>query len=156
MRAAGMHGNIPCYVQVGKAPFDVGGFFYDSNATAIGFELKETAKRETSIAIVGPEKKGSGLQYHQLDALVDLHKGGGIVGMLWSNAGEIGFLSGEQLVAVKIAYDASLKAEAMNKTIAKGVRSIRWEMFKLVKYGVDDLPLWLPKAPPPCERKKAA
>jgi hypothetical protein len=122
---------------------------------AIGAELKETAKREQSLSIVAPEKKGSGLQYHQLEGLVNLHRAGGIALLVWSNAGEIGVINGPALEGIKIAYDISLKAEAMKKTVMKGVRSIRWEMFKPVKYGPDTKPLWLPKAPPPCTRKAA-
>jgi hypothetical protein len=155
MRIAGMHGSVPCYVQAGKAPYDLGGFFYDANATAIGVELKETAKRETSLTLVAPEKKGSGLQYHQLEALVGLHRAGGIALLVWSNAGQVGVLGGAELEGIKIAYDASLKAEKMSKTVAKGARSIRWEMFKPAKYGPDTKPLWLPRAPPPCTRKSA-
>lgn len=155
MRIAGMHGNVPCYVQAGKAPYDLGGFFYDSNATHIGVELKESKDPAPSLAIVGPEKKGSGIQYHQLTALVDLHLSGGIALLLWSRAGQTAVLTGDMLHAVKIAYDASLKAERMNKTVAKGARSIRWETFKIVKLAPTGHPLWLPKAPPPCDRKSA-
>lgn len=155
MRIAGMHGNVPCYVQAGKAPYDIGGFFYDSNATHIGVELKESKDPEQSLAIVGPEKRGSGIQYHQLTALVDLHLSGGIALLVWSNAGQVGVLGGDALQAVKIAYDASLKAEKMNKTVQKGTRSIRRELFKPMKLAPNGHPLWLPKAPPPCNRKSA-
>lgn len=152
MRVAGMHGKVPCYVQAGKAPYDMGGFYYDSNATAIGVELKQTKDHEHSIAIVGPGKKGSGLQYHQLEALVDLHLAGGVALLLWSNGGELGLATGELLHLAKIQYDTSLKAENLKQTPAKGSRSILWGHFKLVKYGHLNMPLWLPR-PPECKGK---
>jgi penicillin-binding protein-related factor A (putative recombinase) len=155
MRIAGMHGRVPCFVQAGKAPYDVAGFYYDRNATSIGVELKETTEHEHSLSIVGPDKKGSGLQYHQLEALVNLHYQGGIALLVWSNGGEIGWADGNTLVLAKLQYDTSLKAEAMKKTPAKGSRSIQWAMFRTVKYGLKDMPLWLPSPPAPCERKSA-
>lgn len=156
MRIAGMHGNAPCYVQAGKAPYDIGGFFYDTSATHIGIELKENKDPATSLSIVKPDKTGSGLQYHQLEALVDLHLSGGVALLVWSNAGQVGVIRGPELQAVKIAYDASLKAEAMNKLVVKGARSIRWELFKLVKSDDKGRPMFLPKAPPPCEKRRAS
>lgn len=154
MRVAGMMGKVPCFIQAGKAPFDVGGVLYDECGTLVGAELKETKDHEHSLSIVHPEKKGSGLQYHQLAALVEVHLAGGIALLVWSNAGEIGVLAGDGLHLAKVQYDASLKAEAAKKTPAKGSRSILWGHFKTVKYGHNDMPLWLPK-PRPC-RKDAA
>lgn len=153
MRIAGMMRTVPCFIQSGKAPFDVGGFFYDKFGTVIGAELKETQDHETSLPIVGPDKKGNGLQYHQLSALVDVHQAGGLALVLWSNGGEVGVLTGDAIAVAKLQYDTSMKVEAIGKSFAKGSRSILWGHFKLVKYGVDDKPLWLP---PPPKRKECA
>lgn len=150
MRAVGLHGHMPCYIPVGKAPYDIGGFFYDTTATTIGVELKETKDHENRLPIVGPHAKGNGLHYHQLEALVAVHKAGGLALLLWSNGGEIGSLAGDMLTLVKVQYDASLKAEAAKKEVAKGSRSIQWGSFALVKHGLNDTPLWLPKPPAPC------
>ncbi len=147
MRIAGMHGSVPCFVQSGKAPYDLAGFYYDKGATAIGVELKETKKRDNVLSIVGEGKSGSGLQYHQLAALVDLHIAGGVAGLLWSNDGELGYAEGSVLQVAKIAYDTSVKAEKMKQTPAWGSRSIRWGHFTPVKYGHDQMPLWLPVSP---------
>jgi penicillin-binding protein-related factor A (putative recombinase) len=155
MRIAGMHGHVPCYVQAGKAPYDVAGFYYDRCGTALGVELKETKDRETSIAIVGEGKKGSGLQYHQLQGLVDTYEAGGRAMLLWSNGGEIGRLDGDALVLVKLQYDTSVKAEKANKSVAKGSRSIPWGLFSLVKHGHKEMPLWIPPKLP-CNRGATA
>lgn len=156
MRVAGMLGHVPCFVQAGKAPFDIAGIYYDEAGTGIGAELKETKDHEHSLAIVGPGKKGSGLQYHQLASLVEVHNSGGIALLLWSNGGEIGLLRGEDIVLAKVQYDASLKAQEMKRTPAKGARSILWGRFSRVKYGHAQLPLWLPASPAEKRRKKCA
>lgn len=145
MRIAGMHGHIPCYIPTGKAPYDTAGFYYDKCGSSIGAELKQTAEHEGRLPIVPPGKKGNGLQYHQLEALVTMHKSGGTALLLYNNGGEIGRLSGDALDAVKVAYDASLKAEAASKEVAKGSRSISWSAFEKVPLDDDGDPLWLPK-----------
>ncbi len=151
MRVAGMMGRVPCFIQAGKAPFDLAGVYYDRCGTSIGVELKESKDHEYSLPIVGPGKKGNGLQYHQLEALVDVHEAGGVAMLLYSNGGEIGQLGGDQLVLAKVQYDASLKAEANKGHVAKGSRSIPWGWFRPVKYGHNDLPLWLPSSKRKCE-----
>jgi hypothetical protein len=155
MRVAGMMGRVPCFIQAGKAPFDLGGMYYDVAGTVIAAELKETAEHATSLPIIGPGKKGSGLQYHQLDALTDVHLGGGVALVLYSNGGEIGLLRGDAIHLAKVQYDASLKAERAGKSPAKGSRSILWGHFQPVKYGHDEMPLWLPPAPAKKVRKPA-
>jgi hypothetical protein len=145
MRIAGLHGHIPCYVPTGKAPYDAAGFFYDNCGSSIGVELKQTKEHEGRLPLVAPKAKGNGLQYHQLDALVTMYKSGGTALLLYNNGGEVGRLSGSSLEAVKLAYDASLKAEAANKEVAKGSRSIAWGMFEKVAQDDDGDPLWMPK-----------
>lgn len=146
-----MLGKVPCWVQSGKAPFDIAGIYYDGKGTGIGVELKETRDRKSSLPIVHPDKKGDGVHYHQLAALVDVHKAGGISLLVWSNGGEVGVLSGEKLALTKVQYDTSLKTEAAGKEYARGSRSILWGLFDPTEYGVDDRPLWLPKAPEGCK-----
>lgn len=152
MRVAGMMGKAPCFVQSGKAPFDIGGFFYDRFGTVIGAELKQTSTHNHSLSIVGPDKKGDGLQYHQLTALVDVISAGGLALVLWNNGGEIGYLPADALRLAKIQYDTSMKAEKAGKELVKGSRSILWGHFKLVKTGHEGMPLWLP--PSPAEKRK--
>jgi len=147
MRPVGMMGKVPCFIQSGKSPFDMAGIYYDRAGTGIGVELKETAEHDHSMSIVHPEKRGNGIHYHQLSGLVEVHKAGGVALLLWSNGGEIGALNGEDLHLAKVQYDASLKAEAANKTPARGSRSILWGRFNLVKAGHGGTPLWLPPSP---------
>lgn len=154
MRAAGRMGKFPCYIPTkdGKAPYDVAGYYYDTGmitdrrALAIGVELKETTEHENRLPIVGPGKDGNGIQYHQLEGLLDLHNAGGVALLLYNNGGQIGRLNGEQLAVVKQNYDASLAAEQAKKEVAKGSRSIPWAMFKPIEESD-----WLPPAP---RRKK--
>lgn len=155
MRPVGMMGHVPCFVQSGKAPFDMAGIYYDGTGTGIGVELKESSAHENMLSIVGPDKKGSGIQYHQLAGLVDVHTAGGVALLLWDNGGEVGILDGEQLHLTKVQYDASLKAEAGKKTPARGSRSILWGRFDLVKQGHKGSLLWLPPSPGE-KRKKGA
>ncbi len=143
MRVAGMMGKAPCFVQTGKAPYDVGGYLLNGYAKAVGVELKETADHATSLSIIAPDKKGSGLHYHQLDSLVAIHEAGGYAALLWSNGGEIGRADGEVLSMIKTHYDTSLKLEATKKTVPRGSRSILWGHFKPVKIGHEGFPLWL-------------
>lgn len=147
MRPAGMLGHVPCFIQTGKAPFDLAGIYYDKAGTSIGAELKETQKHESSLSIIGPGKKGGGLQYHQLVSLHEVYTAGGVALLLWSNGGEIGVLDGQGIALAFVQYETSLKAQSMGKTPAKGARSILWGRFRKVKYGHNQLPLWLPASP---------
>ena len=138
-----MHGRVPCWVQTGKSPYDVAGFFHNRAATSIGAELKENRDRKTSLRIVGPKMDGSGLEYHQLAGLVDLHGKGGVALLLWNNGGEIGRMDGPALVQVKLEYDAAAK----RKNAPLGAKSIPWDSFRAVKIGHGAKPLWLPRPP---------
>jgi hypothetical protein len=143
MRIGGMSGRVPCFVQVGKAPYDVAGFYYNGSATSIGAELKETRDRKPSLRIVGEKMDGSGLEYHQLDGLVRLHDQGGMAMLLWSNGGEIGRMDGQALKLAKIQYDDAVK----RKNPPLGAKSLQWDSFKAVRVGHGAKPLWLPKPP---------
>lgn len=145
MRPAFFHGGVPCFIQSGKAPYDVIGFYYDGTATSIGAELKETKEHESSLPIVGEDKKGNGLQQHQLEGLVNLHEQGGAAFLVWENAGEVGILRGERLSVVNQAFQTARRVEKFGKTPTKGSKSIPWGWFEQIKQGVNG-PLWLPKS----------
>lgn len=138
-------GKVPLWVQVAKAPFDLAGFYLD-NGRYIAVELKENAKRHSSLQIIGPGKKGTGLQYHQLEGLVTVHNAGGLAYVLWENAGEVGVVDGARLKAAKTGYDTALRAAAAGyPNGARGVKSIQWGNFKPVKLDQRGHPLWLPE-----------
>jgi hypothetical protein len=52
-------------------------------AQMVGAELKSTSKHEASLSIVKPKCDGSGLEFHQLDALALLARMGGIARVVW-------------------------------------------------------------------------
>lgn len=144
MRVAGKLGNAPAWVQVAKAPFDIDGYYLD-NARYIACEVKENGERKVSLPIIGPGKVGTGLQYHQLEALVAVHIARGLACVVWNNAGEIGYLDGTRLKAAKAAIDTSLKAEKEGYPGAKkGSRSILFGNFNPVQVNQTNIPLWLP------------
>lgn len=143
MRAAGLIGKMPGFIPVGKGDYDFAGYYIDG-AISIGVEVKETKDYETRLPVVKPGAKGNGLQYGQLRALVRLHKAGGMALLLWSNGGMIGRFDGQRLAAFSVAYDASLRAEAGGKEVAKGGRSIEWSAFEKVTERD-----WLPPVPRP-------
>jgi hypothetical protein len=163
MRCVGMgkDGKVPVFVQVAKAPYDIDGYFLANNPDSvsrrraglesgptcryIACEVKENAKHHTSLAIIPPGKKGTGLQYHQLEALVRVHENNGLACVVWDNAGEIGYLDGSRLRAAKSAMDTSLKAQELGyPNTAKGSRSILWGNFIPVKLNQRGVPLWIP------------
>lgn len=143
----------------GSAPFDVYGFVprsfggepeyrpnneYEADpprrpvmnlAVMVGAELKATSKHETSLSIVKPKCDGSGLEFHQLDALALLARMGGLARIVWSNAGEVGVLTNEPILAAHAIYMASLASEGRGMGRGKlGTRSIRWESFIKVDF----------------------
>lgn len=131
----GIRGRMPVFAMSGSAPFDLGGWTNEKFAQprAIGVELKETRDQKVSLPIIGPERQGSGLQYHQLEALSALHRDGHISGLLWCNGGIIGYLSGEALAAAHYDFEVSLEVQKMGKKLTQGARSIRWDKFKIVQ-----------------------
>ena len=90
----------------GSAPFDVVGYTLDTGKM-IGAELKESARTKTSLRIVGPGLSGSGVQWHQLEALYGLHYAGGHAYLLWSNGGLVGRIAGDELAE---AYERAERA----------------------------------------------
>jgi hypothetical protein len=155
IRGTGMRGTMPVFVIVGRALFDVGGWYEVDDdglkrAVFIGVELKATKQRHPSLPIIGKDSHGSGLQAHQLEALASLHRNGGIAKVVYNNGGVIGVLDGEQIAKVFYDYGVSLAAERMGKKPAMGSRSIRWDMFRSLPNYLDrpDLSIFAPaKAP---------
>lgn len=147
MRMAGFLGKSPAFVQTEKAPYDVDGYYLDGGLH-IACEIKETAEHHHALSIIAPQKRGSGLQYHQLEALVRAHKAKAVAVVIWNNGGDIGLLDGSRLASAKRAFDESLKAEKQGYPNAlKGSRSILWGNFKPLKTNSRGVPLWLPKKP---------
>jgi hypothetical protein len=141
MAPRGMMGKCMVYVPKGKAPFDVYGFAPrtagsppESSAVFVGAELKRTKDHQTRLPIVHPDaESGDGLKYHQLWALANVAKYGGVARVVWDNGGEVGYLD-EQRIAVALAvYDQSLATERRGKGMGpQGSRSIPWENFQPV------------------------
>jgi len=130
----GVRGNMPIFAMTGTALYDLAGWTHQDFATpqSIGVELKQSSKYKASLPIIGPNKKGSGLQYHQLEGLAAMHREGHIAGLLWSNGGAIGVAKGEVLASAFYDYEVSRIAEEAGQRPTKGARSIRWDKFCMV------------------------
>lgn len=133
-KQVGVRNGMPTLIRNGKAPFDVYGFL-SHDATMIGAELK-ASKRKARLPIVAPQKKGDGVQFHQLDALATLALAGGIARIVWSNGGEIGVLHNSEIIQAWRTYEHALTSELSNRTVPKGAKSIQWEMFKPVQFNL--------------------
>jgi len=130
----GLKGKMPIFAMTGSALFDLGGWTNGARAEKafIGVELKETRQFSPSMPIIRRDRKGSGLQHHQLEALAGLHRDGHLAGLLWSNGGIVGFCGGETLAAAYYEFETSLVTEDLGKTPQKGTRSISWQKFSPV------------------------
>lgn len=126
MRPVGMRGKLPIFMQVAKAPFDMMG--YDSQGIVIALELKSNETAKTRLPIIGEGKRGSGLQYHQLEALVKVYGSGGHAAVLWYNGGKVGMLDGYNLEVAWVGHKAGR------------TKSIPWSYFIVVR----DLKGWFP------------
>jgi hypothetical protein len=153
MKPVALHGSKPCFKQVGRAPYDIIGHYRMSPATHIGVELKSTEKRKSIISITPAGVKGSGIDYHQLVGLSDLHRAGGVALLLWNNAGEVGRLLGPAIDLARIQFDTSLKQKKETGRFARGSRSIPWGHFEIIKEGVGGQLPWLPSPPDPCKKE---
>ena len=109
----------------------------------IGAEIKATSSRDKSLPIIGPGKKGTGLKYHQLNALAGLAEAGGISRLIWCNEGDIGVLASEDILVAYRVYEQAMQSEASNKDAARGAKSIQWERFKPCNYTAIAMPNWL-------------
>lgn len=113
-----------------KAPFDVYGFWC-ADGTFVGAELKASQRKER-LPIVGPNKKGDGLQFHQLDALYNLAKHNGMARLLWCNGGQIGVIGSNKLMYYYLTFVQAMKSEISGRA-SSGDKSIPWESFTEVK-----------------------
>jgi penicillin-binding protein-related factor A (putative recombinase) len=110
-------GGAPLRVLSGQAPFDFFGWTRDGHA--VGLEVKATARKK-SLPIIGEGKCGSGLQWHQLEALADLYLHGGEAVLLWKNGDDVGLVSGFALYEARQWYRRD------------GRKSIPWHRFRPV------------------------
>lgn len=88
----------------GKAPFDFYGMM--RGGRFIGMEAKHNDEPKTSLPIVAPKRDGSGLQYHQLQSLVDVANDGGMARIVWNNGPETFTMCNEQIIAVFDTYNS--------------------------------------------------
>ena len=123
----------PLYSPKGKPPFDAYGYWWN-DAAMIGAEFKATSQPSTSLAIIGPDCDGAGLEWHQLDALAKLASKNGIARLVWNNGGQIGVLYGSKIIAAHRIFSDAMKTEK-NPTMKapKGAKSIRWEEFRVIQ-----------------------
>jgi hypothetical protein len=144
MRPCGKSGTgMLLWVQVAKAPFDVAGYMMEGGKT-VACEIKENSERTTAMTIVDAGKKGTGLQYHQLAALVAVHKAGGYACVVWDNGGEWGLLDGQRLTHAKAAFDTAKKAkEEGYPRASRGSFSILWGNFQRISFTPKGVPIWL-------------
>jgi penicillin-binding protein-related factor A (putative recombinase) len=134
-------------VHTHPAPFDIYGFLIQ-DGRFVGAELKSTTERAASLPIVGPGKEGSGLQFHQLNALLQVASSGGIARLVWENGGEVGVIGNDKLTVAHSVFSHALACERNNNESPPGSKSIRWELFEhlepAVIGGVPTYPWLLP------------
>lgn len=130
---------------VRRAPYDGWGYLLGPmgphpSGTAIAVEIKSTHPQGW-LPIVKPGRKGNGLHFHQLEALVRLHRADGLAYLVWANGNETGVLNGEGLAETYQRYRASFDYRDFRK---RGLRrSIDWEELEAPGRMAGDLPNWL-------------
>jgi len=87
----------------GKAPFDYWGMF--KGGRFLGMEAKMTSASKKSLAIVAPLKRGSGLQWHQLEALAAVARNDGVARIVWCNGGLIMNMGNRGILLVHESYN---------------------------------------------------
>ena len=87
----------------GKAPFDYYGMTRDG--IFIGMEAKHNDKVKQSLPIIAPLKRGTGLQFHQLEALAAVAKNGGIARIVWNNGGLVLNMDNRGILLVHESYN---------------------------------------------------
>lgn len=138
-RQVGSRNGQPILVRTGAAPFDVYGYLV-ADGRMVGAELKSTV-RKVSLPIIGPERTGSGLQFHQLDALANLAQAGGIARLVWCNGGGIGVLADMDLVNIWSIFCDAITSERAGRKAQQNSKSIKWERFETVDKDLDWLVL---------------
>jgi penicillin-binding protein-related factor A (putative recombinase) len=126
-RIVGRSQGRPVMVLAGKPPFDVYGYRLQ-DGRMIGAELK-SSDRKPSLPLVGPGKKGDGLQFHQIDALAGLVQAGGYGFIVWDNGGEIGVLTGSAITTAHRTFEHAWASEEAGKSAPRGSKSIPWDRF---------------------------
>jgi hypothetical protein len=129
----------------GRAAYDFFGY-RGKDSKFIGIELKSCADHSPSLKIREDGDHGDGLLYHQLSALEQVARKGGIALLMWCNGGAVGVLSGEQIIVAKQRFDLSIARKARGQSEELGSRSIKWELFKLVDFenvGGSNIMHWL-------------
>ena len=106
----------------GKAPFDYWGMF--KGGRFLGMEAKMTSAVKKSLAIVGPMRRGSGLQWHQLEALATVARNDGVARIVWNNGGLIMNMGNRGILAVYQDY-----SDGGRKSIPRDLFSICEERF---------------------------
>jgi hypothetical protein len=143
-------------IATGKPPFDIYGFLPrlmvrsddredgpDAKcAVMIGAECKSCGEPATSLSIVKTGGDSAGVEQHQLEALANVARHGGIARIIWSNGGEVGVLTEGGILAAHAIYEASLATERRGKGKGPaGSRSIKWGNFKRVPIArIGDVP----------------
>jgi penicillin-binding protein-related factor A (putative recombinase) len=87
----------------GTAPYDFYGMM--KGGKHIAMEAKHNDKRKASLPIIGYKKKGSGLQFHQLEALANVALHGGIARVVWCNGGVVMSIGNREILMVHKIYN---------------------------------------------------
>jgi len=113
----------------GKAPFDYYGMF--KGGRFLGMEAKATSKVKKSLAIVGPMRRGSGLQWHQLESLATVARNDGVARIVWCNGGLIMNMGNRGILLAHEVYNAAVESD--NK---EGRKSIPRDLFSVCEQRV--------------------
>jgi len=123
----GRHARVLC----GQAPYDFFGML--KGGKHIAMEAKHNDKRKASLPIIGEKRKGSGLQWHQLQALATVAEHGGIARIVWDNGGVVMAIGNDKIMAVQRMYkDGGRKSipadlfEVCEQCLSNGVPYIAW------------------------------
>ena len=108
----------------GKAPFDYYGLF--KGGRFLGMEAKSTSKVKKSLAIVGPMRRGSGLQWHQLEALATVARNDGVARIVWNNGGLIMNMGNRAILLAHDIYNLAVDSDSK-----EGRKSIPRDMFSV-------------------------
>jgi hypothetical protein len=128
----------------GKSAYDY--FGYTASGKFIAIELKSNAEHTQSLKIREMDDHGDGIQYHQLAALDQVARKGGIALIIWSNGGAVGVLGPEQIMVIKGIFDTSVARKRAGKDEEIGTKSVKWGKFRPVnmeKVGTTPTLHWL-------------
>jgi penicillin-binding protein-related factor A (putative recombinase) len=113
----------------GTAPYDFYGMM--KGGKHIAMEAKHNDNRKASLPIIGEKRKGSGLQWHQLQALAHVSEHGGIARIVWDNGGVVMAIGNDKIMAVQRSYQEG------------GRKSIPADLFEVVEQRISQgCPYW--------------